>query len=88
MKYEEAFTNYEKMFIDAAKDGFFLKNYSAMYLFWCKKNGTDFANDWANKNSKLEKRLYCANILANYSQEPQVKEKAKEFIEKMNKKKK
>lgn len=81
MKYEEAFTDYEKMRYEAAWDGFKAGDYSKMYAFIFKKCGLETAEYFLSLKKK-EKKLYCARFVYLYHWDKEKCEKAKKYLEK------
>lgn len=87
MEYNEAFVDYETLLIDAAKKGFFKKDYSLLYMFFLKRMGVEYADRWFEENTKNEKRIFCANVILKYETDKVIIEKVKAFLDKINKKK-
>lgn len=65
MKYEELYTDYEKMLREGMLRGFLKNNFSTLYEYLYKRVGIEAANAWMLQNKK-EKKLYCAKLIIEY----------------------
>lgn len=85
MKYEECFTDYEKMLHQGILDGFCNNQFQMLYEYLYKRKGAQFANDWMMRK-KASKKRFCAEMLLLYIEgNTKLKEKAQKYINKCNK---
>ena len=73
MKYEDMFTDWEKLRYEAAWKGFYFKDYGEMYAYIYRRLGEAQANYFTTLLKK-EKKVFCARLV--YLHHPD-KEKAK-----------
>ena len=87
MKYEELFTDYEKMLHQGILDGFCNSNFQTLYEYFYKRKGVSYANAWMMQ-SKIEKKKSCAELLLTYIEGHEaLKDKAKKYINKVERRK-
>lgn len=83
--YEDVFTDFETMLINAAKKGFVQKDYSLLYMFFLKRKGVEYADTWFKQNNKVQKRLFCANTILRYEMDEGLRASALNYVNKINK---
>lgn len=81
MNYEETFTDFETMRVEAAWQGFKHKDYGMMYSYLNKRLGTTQAN-YFQSLSKKEKRELCARVVYLYHPDKEKAEIAKKYYKK------
>lgn len=84
-RYEQTFTDFEKMLTQGALNGFMYKNFSTIYEYLYKRVGVDFANNWMMQDKNMKKK-YCAEVIIRYadSYNEATVLKARKFISKLN----
>lgn len=63
MKYEDTFTDFEKMKYEAGWQGYKYKNFGPMYEYLMKKQGDINANFFLQEFTKRQKRVFCARVV-------------------------
>lgn len=81
MRYEEMFTDFEKMRYEAAWDGFKLGNYGPMYNYIVKRLGVAQANFFETL-TKRQKKCFCARLVYLNHPDKEKAEKGRIYFEK------
>ena len=81
MKYEETFTDFEKLREGAYRIGFFHNDFSYMYNYLAKAQGIQLANAFADLRKK-DKKKYCAILMAKNDPMIENRTKALKYLEK------
>lgn len=82
MKYEDAFTDYEKMRYESAWKGFKYKDYGSMYEYILKRQGEINANFFLQRFSKRQKRVFCARIVYLHHPDSEKAKKGEKYFNK------
>lgn len=80
MNYEDVFTDWDKIRLQASRKGFLYKDFSGVYEYFVKKGGVQFADNWSETLSKGEKREFCAKMVVLYDDDLKIKFKALKYL--------